>query len=147
MAAEKISSVASIASNNLQGQRMLVSKQIEALENLIATLTNDFGFQHVSGSGREALGSDKNSIVSDNGRFGVSVESLRGFLDNLRTFYVDCVEALKAEELRSLLLDLGCSVLNLICGIGYISDERDSRNESGATLPVVLPHDIVKLQG
>ena len=124
-----------------------MSQQREALEKIVATLTDEFGVQHVSDSEREALGADKNSIVSDNGRFGVSVESLRGFLDNLRTFDVDCVEALKAEELRSLLLDLGCSVLNLICGIGYISDKRDSRNESGATLPVVVPHDIVKLRG
>ena len=99
MAAEKISSVASIASNNIQGKRTLVSKQIEALENLIATLTNDFGFQHVSGSEREALGADKNSIVSDNGRFGVSVESLCGFLDNFGTFVVEYVEALEAEEI------------------------------------------------
>ena len=97
MAAEKISSVASIASNNIQGKRTLVSKQIEALENLIATLTNDFGFQHVSGSEREALGADKNSIVSDNGRFGVSVESLRGCLENLGTFVVDCFKAIEGE--------------------------------------------------
>ena len=66
--------------------------------------------------------------MSDNGRFGVSLESLRGFLDDLRNFFVDCVEVPKVEELRSLLLDLGLSVLNIICGIGSISDKRDSRN-------------------
>ena len=85
--------------------------------------------------------------MSDDGRFGVSVESLRGFFDDLGTFVVDCVEALEAEELRSLLLDLGRSVLKLKCGIGSISAERDSRNEAGAALPAVLPHEIVKLRG
>ena len=71
-----------------------MSQQREALEKLVATLTDDFGVQHVSDSEREALGADKNSILSDDGRFGVSVESLCGFLDNLGTFVVENVEGL-----------------------------------------------------
>ena len=66
--------------------------------------------------------------MSDDGHFGVSVESLHVFLDDLGTFVVDCVEALEAEELRYLLLDLGHSVLKLICDIVSISAESIPRN-------------------
>ena len=38
-------------------------------------------------------------------------------------------------------------MLKLICGIGSISAERDLRNESGADLPAVLPHKLVRLRG
>ena len=38
-------------------------------------------------------------------------------------------------------------MLKLICGIGSIFAERDSRSEAGAALPAVLPHELVKLQG
>ena len=55
--------------------------------------------------------------MSDDGRFSVSVESLRGFLDELGTFVVDCVEALEKEKIRYILLDLGRSVMKLIYGI------------------------------
>ena len=60
---------------------MLMSQQHEALERLVATLIDIFGIRHVSDSEREALGADENWIGSDDGRFGVSVDSLRGFLD------------------------------------------------------------------
>ena len=99
IAVENISSVASIAAKTLQGQTTLVSNHREALGKLVSTLTNDFGVLHVSDSERKALGADKNSIMSDDGHFGVSVESLRGFMDGIGTFVVDFVKALKAEEL------------------------------------------------
>ena len=144
---EKISSVASIDVKTLQGQTTLVSLHCESFKNLVATLTDDFGVRHVSDSECEVLGADKNSIVSDEGRFGVSVEGICGFLDDLGTVVVDCLEALEAEELQYILLNLGRSVLKLICGIGYIYSERDSRNEAGAAPPSVLPLELVKLQG
>ena len=97
MAVEKISSVVSIAAKNLQGQMTLVSQQREAFEKLVATLTNNFGVQHVSDSKREALGADKNSIVSDDSHFGVSVDKFCDFLDDLGTFVVGCAKALQAE--------------------------------------------------
>ena len=80
-------------------------------------------------------------------RFGVSVESLCGFLDRFGTFVVDCVESLKSEQLQYLLLNLGRSMLNLICGIGSISAERYLKNEAGAAITTVLPHELVKLRG
>ena len=147
MAVEKIFSVASIDAKTLQGQTTLVSQKRESLEKLVSTLTDDFGVQHVSDSESEALGADENPIVSDDGRFGVSVESIFGFLDDLGTSFVDYVEALEAEELRYLFLNLGHSVMKLICSIVSISAERDPRNEAEAALPAVLPHELVKLRG
>ena len=145
MAVEKILSAASITDKTIQGQITLVSQQHEALDKLVATLIVNFGIRHVSDSECKALGADENSIVYDDGRFGVSVESLRGFLDDLGNFVVDCVEALEAEELRSIILNLSRSMLNLICGIGSISAERNLRNEADAALPLVLPHELVNL--
>ena len=89
MAVENISSVASIAAKTLQGQTTRVSQQCEALEKLVATLNEKFGIRNVIDSESEELGADKNSIVSDNGCFGVSVDSLCGLLDDLGTFVVD----------------------------------------------------------
>ena len=59
MAVEKILSVAYIAANTLQGQTAIVSWQREAMEKIIAILTDDFGVRHVSDSKREALGADE----------------------------------------------------------------------------------------
>ena len=99
MAVEDISSVESIAAKNLQVQTTLVSQQCEAFEKLVATLTDAFDVRHVSDSEPEALGADDNSIVSDHGCLGVSVDSLHSLLDEIGTFVVDCIEALEAEEL------------------------------------------------
>ena len=147
MSVENILSVSSITAKTLLGQINLVSQHREALEKLVSILTDSFGVQHVSNSEREALRDDKNLIVSDNGRFDVSVESLCGFLDNIGTFVFDRVKVLEAKGLQYLLLDLSRITLKLICGIGSIYDERDSRNEAGAGLPTVISHELVKLRG
>ena len=94
IAIENIYSVAYIASKTLQGQTTLVSQQRESLENLVATLTDDFDVRHFIYSDCKALGYDKNSIVSDDGRVVVSVDILCGFLEYLGTFFFYCVEVL-----------------------------------------------------
>ena len=85
--------------------------------------------------------------MSADGRFAINLEGIRGFLDDLGTFVVNCIEALTAEELQSFLVDLGRNVLKLISGIESISAERDSTNEAGAALPPVLPYQLEKLRG
>ncbi|KAI9922771.1 hypothetical protein PsorP6_000859 [Peronosclerospora sorghi] len=140
------SSVASIAAKTLQGHTTLVSQQREDLEKLVATLIKLFNARYINDSECEALGADDNSILSTDGRFRLNTDDIRGFLEDLGTFVVDCVETLTEEDLRSLLLDLGHAVLKLISGIGSLSDERSSTNEAGTALPAVLPHQLVQLR-
>ncbi|KAI9908967.1 hypothetical protein PsorP6_015235 [Peronosclerospora sorghi] len=147
MAPNKISSVASIAAKTLQGHTTLVSQQREALEKLVATFIKLFNARYINDSEREALGAEDNSILSTDGRFGLNKDDIPGFLEDLGTFVVDWVETLTEEDLRSLLLDLGHTVLKLISGIGSISAERSSTNEAVTALPAVLPHQLVQLRG
>ena len=85
MAVKNILSVASTASKTLQGQTMILSRHREALEKCADTLIHNFDVRHVIDSERKALGTDNNSIVSDDNSLGVSVESLHSFLDYLGT--------------------------------------------------------------
>ena len=71
-----------------------------------------------------------------------------GALNDLRTFVMETIESIGAQQIHSLCFNLPKCMVNLIEGIDAVTAERDSVNEATEeNLPPVLPHELVKLCG
>jgi hypothetical protein len=139
----EVASRSAITFKVLQGKKLLLQQQREALMKFIDGLCSHFGIEVLEGQ-PAPLPAGSTIVRSVTENFEVNTAAIRNTWMDMGQFITNKVDGLKEDQKSAIAVDFAEKILKLCEDVEAISPERDSDNNAvQQELPGVLPNEIV----
>ena len=128
----------------LQAPNCLVKKQAELLQQLAIDINTALGIEGPYGP-EEIIEKMAQGFQCVDGRWAIDYARINTFLESTGMHFRHLFQTLSDEMHRQVIHSVGWLAISIVEGIVNIQAERNSRNEPGDDLPVVLPHELIKI--
>lgn len=129
----------------LQAQNLLISAQSALLSTLATKISTMIGIQGPLVDNELVTITSTEGFSVVNGRWLVDYSQVVLFLESLGMHCRQTLQTLDDEFHRKVLHSIGYLTTSIVEGIVNIQAERNERNNADNDLPLVLPHELVKI--